>query len=118
MVRFHNHLPSVTKPQNFGIAEMTTHLHNGHTPSESNGYPLNYFNSINDPNPVNPHGFKDQHYPNVLAGYTARGELEDAHRPLLPRERRLDSSEERRVRKECRARGAAYNQKKKKHTGG
>jgi FtsP/CotA-like multicopper oxidase with cupredoxin domain len=75
MVRFHNHLPSVTKPQNFGIAEMTTHLHNGHTPSESDGYPLNYFNSINDPNPVNPHGFKDQHYPNVLAGYTARGDL-------------------------------------------
>ena len=45
---------------------MTTHLHNGHTPSESDGNPVNYFNSINDPNAVNPHGFKDQHYPNVL----------------------------------------------------
>ena len=29
MVRFHNHLPSVKIPQAFGIAEMTTHLHNG-----------------------------------------------------------------------------------------
>jgi FtsP/CotA-like multicopper oxidase with cupredoxin domain len=75
MVRFHNHLPSVKVPQAFGIAEMTTHLHNAHTPSESDGNPVNYFNSINDPNAINPHGFKDQHYPNVLAGYTARGDL-------------------------------------------
>ena len=78
MVRFHNHLPSVTIPQAFGIAEITTHLHNAHTPSESDGNPVNFFNSINDTGPidpvthqpVNPHGFKDQHYPNVLAGFT------------------------------------------------
>jgi FtsP/CotA-like multicopper oxidase with cupredoxin domain len=75
MVRFHNHLPSVKTPQAFGIAEMTTHLHNGHTPSESDGNPVNYFNSVNDPNAINPDGFKDQHYPNVRAGYTARGDL-------------------------------------------
>ena len=75
MVRFHNHLPSVKVPQAFGIAEMTTHLHNGHTPSESDGNPVNYFNSINDPNAVNPLGFKDQHYPNIRAGYTKRGDL-------------------------------------------
>ena len=74
MVRFHNHLPSVSVPQAFGIAEMTTHLHNAHTPSESDGNPVNYFNSINDPNPINPMGFKDQHYPNVYAGFTARGD--------------------------------------------
>jgi hypothetical protein len=49
LVRFRNHLPSVTKPQAFGIAEITTHLHNAHTPSESDGNPVNYFNSINDP---------------------------------------------------------------------
>ena len=78
MVRFHNHLPSVKIPQAFGIAEITTHLHNAHTPSESDGNPVNYFNSINDTGPidpvtglpVNPQGFKDQHYPNVLAGFT------------------------------------------------
>jgi FtsP/CotA-like multicopper oxidase with cupredoxin domain len=70
LVRYHNNLPSVTKKQAYGIAEMTTHLHNGHTPSESDGNPVNYFNSINDPNAINPNGFKDQHYPNVLAGFT------------------------------------------------
>jgi len=74
MVRFHNHLPSVKGAQNFGIAEMTTHLHNGHTPSESDGNPVNYFNSANDPNAINPLGYKDQHYPNVRAGYTNRGD--------------------------------------------
>jgi FtsP/CotA-like multicopper oxidase with cupredoxin domain len=70
LVRFHNNLPSVKTPQAYGIAEMTTHLHNGHTPSESDGNPVNYFNSKNDPNAINPLGFKDQHYPNVLAGFT------------------------------------------------
>ncbi len=81
MVRFHNHLPSVKYPQAFGIAEMTTHLHNAHTPSESDGNPVNFFNSVNDPGPVDKttglpvtpvekNGFKDQHYPNVLAGFT------------------------------------------------
>lgn len=86
LVRFRNTLPSVKQPQNFGIAEMSTHLHNGHTPSESDGNPVDFFNSINDtgpltkdpngkPVPVNPFGFKDQHYPNVYAGYTARNDL-------------------------------------------
>jgi FtsP/CotA-like multicopper oxidase with cupredoxin domain len=74
LVRFHNHLPSVKVPQNFGIAEISTHLHNAHTPSESDGNPVNYINSINDPNEINPLGFKDQHYPNVYAGFTARGD--------------------------------------------
>lgn len=75
LVRFHNRLPSVRSPQNFGIAEITTHLHNAHTPSESDGNPVDYHNSINDPNPLNPQGFKDQHYPNAYAGYTALGDL-------------------------------------------
>ncbi len=73
MIRFHNHLPSVKVPQAFGIAEMSTHLHNGHTPSESDGNPVNYINSCNDPSPLCPYGYKDQHYPNVCAGYTALG---------------------------------------------
>lgn len=75
MVRFHNHLPSRTKHVGFGSPEISTHLHNAHTPSESDGNPLDYINSINDPNPVNPNGFKDQHYPNVYAGYTALNDL-------------------------------------------
>ncbi len=75
MMRYHNHLPSVKAKQAFGIAEISPHLHNGHTPSESDGNPVNYFNSVNDPNAINPHGYKDQHYPNVYAGFTARGDL-------------------------------------------
>jgi FtsP/CotA-like multicopper oxidase with cupredoxin domain len=51
---------------------MTTHLHNGHTPSESDGNSVDFFNSVNDPNGVNPLGSKDQHYPNVYAGFFAR----------------------------------------------
>src|SRR5262249_19591858 len=49
LVRFNNLLPSVKIPQPFAITEMTTHLHNGHTPSESDGNPVNYFNSCQDP---------------------------------------------------------------------
>ena len=71
LVRIQNSLPSVKTAQNFGIAEMTIHLHNGHTPTESDGNPVDFFNSVNDPNTLNPLGFKDQHYPNVHAGYTA-----------------------------------------------
>jgi FtsP/CotA-like multicopper oxidase with cupredoxin domain len=73
MVRFHNHLPTTKQKQAFGIAEITTHLHNGHTPSESDGNPVNYFNSVSDPNAINPYGFKDQHYPNVFAGFSSPG---------------------------------------------
>ena len=94
LVRFQNNLPSVNTPQSFGIAEMTTHLHNGHTPTESDGNPVDFFNSSSDPGPFlldnktnqpvlvngkpvrsNPLGFKDQHYPNVYAGFSTRGAI-------------------------------------------
>ena len=75
LVRYSNHLPSVKVPQAFGMAEIAPHLHNSHTPTESDGYPLDFVNSVNDPNELNPHGFKDQHYPNAYAGYTALGNL-------------------------------------------
>jgi hypothetical protein len=78
LVRFNNQLPSVNVPQPFAITEMTTHLHNGHTPSESDGNPVNYFNSCNDPNAANPLGYKDQHYPNVLAGYSEPSKYQGA----------------------------------------
>ena len=75
MVRYHNRLPSRKKHVGFGIPEIAIHLHNAHTPSESDGNPVDFINSINDPNEINPHGFKDQHYPNVYAGYTQRNDL-------------------------------------------
>ena len=57
LVRNHNNLP--LNNGGFGKNLVTTHLHNGHTPSESDGNPCDFF----------PAGkFYDQHYPNVLAG--------------------------------------------------
>jgi hypothetical protein len=57
LVRNHNNLPA--NNGGFGKNFVTTHLHNGHTPAESDGNPCDYFT---------PGQFYDQHYPNVLAG--------------------------------------------------
>jgi len=84
LVRYYNDLPSVKTPapQGFGIAEITTHLHNGHTPFESDGNPVDFINSVNDPKPLNPLGFKDNHYPNVYAGYTKFGGIGNSNEAL------------------------------------
>jgi FtsP/CotA-like multicopper oxidase with cupredoxin domain len=58
LVRFHNELP--VNHTGFGINEMTVHLHNGHTASESDGFAGDFYG---------PGFFKDHHYPNILAGY-------------------------------------------------
>jgi FtsP/CotA-like multicopper oxidase with cupredoxin domain len=60
LVRFHNDLPL----NHFGsggwaIEQDVIHLHNGHTPSESDGFAGDFYD---------PGFFKDNHYPNVLAG--------------------------------------------------
>jgi len=75
LVRFHNDLPL----NHFGsggwaIEQDIVHLHNGHTPSESDGFAGDFYN---------PGFFKDHHYPNVLAGFT-----EDKHAATMgdPRE--------------------------------
>jgi FtsP/CotA-like multicopper oxidase with cupredoxin domain len=73
LVRYYNELPSVQFPavDGFGIAEIAPHLHNAHTPFESDGNPVDFVNSIKDPTKLNPFGFKDNHYPNVYAGFNA-----------------------------------------------
>ncbi len=58
VVRFHNNLP-VTNI-GFGDNNHTTHMHNGHTASESDGFAGDYWS---------PGLFKDHHYPNVYAGF-------------------------------------------------
>jgi FtsP/CotA-like multicopper oxidase with cupredoxin domain len=58
LVRNFNDLPNDNG--GFGIPEVSTHLHNGHTPSESDGFPCDFFGQGK---------FYDQHYPNVLAGF-------------------------------------------------
>jgi len=68
LVRNRNELPA--NNGGFGIQQVTTHLHNAHTPSESDGFPFDFF-----PNPRKPAianaKFYDQHYPNVLAGFAS-----------------------------------------------
>ena len=55
--RIHNDLPA--QNLGFGINQITTHMHNLHTPSESDGNPL-YTNYAGH--------YYDYHYPNVYAG--------------------------------------------------
>lgn len=57
IVRFRNSLPVATT--SFGRNELTVHLHNGHTASESDGFAGDFFS---------PGLFKDNHYANAYAG--------------------------------------------------
>jgi len=59
LVRNFNDLPPEGQNGGFGLPSVTTHLHNGHTPSESDGNPCDFFERGQ---------FYDQHYPNALAG--------------------------------------------------
>lgn len=61
-VRIHNDLPA--RNLGFGINRITTHMHNLHSPSESDGNPLftNYSGH-----------YYDYHYPNVYAGVNQYG---------------------------------------------
>jgi FtsP/CotA-like multicopper oxidase with cupredoxin domain len=66
VVRFSNNLPNPNV--GFGDNNHTTHLHNGHTASESDGYAGDFW----------PPGlFKDHHYPNVYAGFNANPPIGD-----------------------------------------
>lgn len=60
IVRFRNSLPETTTT--FGKNEITIHLHNGHHGSESDGFAGDFFFREE---------WKDNHYPNVYAGYDA-----------------------------------------------
>jgi len=66
LVRFKNNLPTTTT--SFGRNEMTIHLHNGHTASESDGFAGDFFG---------PGLFKDNHYANAYAGIDAFGGIGD-----------------------------------------
>jgi FtsP/CotA-like multicopper oxidase with cupredoxin domain len=63
IIRFKNSLPETTT--SFGRNEITVHLHNGHTGSESDGFAGDFFG---------PGLFKDNHYANAYAGIDAFGE--------------------------------------------
>jgi FtsP/CotA-like multicopper oxidase with cupredoxin domain len=59
-VRIHNALPK--ENNGFGINQTSTHLHNGHTASESDGGPTHFYDAGL---------FKDFHYANVRAGFAS-----------------------------------------------
>ena len=60
VLRIHNSLP--LSNQGFGINQTSTHLHNGHTASESDGGPIQFYDFGQ---------FKDFHYANARAGFSS-----------------------------------------------
>ncbi len=83
LIRHYNDLPADNK--GFGINSVSTHLHNGHTPSESDGHPCNYFEAGQ---------YYDVHYPNVLAGCDSThppvGDINEAMGTMWFHDHRLD----------------------------
>lgn len=66
LLRVHNALPKTNSSLGFGIPSTTTHLHNVHNASESDGFPGDY---------INVGQFHDHHYPFCYPGFTtAAGE--------------------------------------------
>jgi len=63
LVRIENALPR--DHVGFGSPEISTHLHNGHTPSESDGFPSDYYSETKFGSTLTrPGKYKDHHYPN------------------------------------------------------
>ena len=83
LVRTINNLPSDNG--GFGKPETSVHLHNGHTPSESDGFPCDFFGQ---------NLFYDQHYPNVLAGFSSThqpdGDINESLSTLWYHDHRVD----------------------------
>lgn len=83
LVRNFNDLPA--NNEGFGRNQVSTHLHNGHTPSESDGFPCDWFDSGK---------FYDQHYPNVYAGFDSThpptGDINEALSTLWYHDHRVD----------------------------
>ena len=69
LVRIENALP--LDHVGYGTPEISTHLHNGHTPSESDGFPGDYYSERKCGSTLSrPGKFKDHHYPNVCSNFT------------------------------------------------
>jgi FtsP/CotA-like multicopper oxidase with cupredoxin domain len=85
LVRNFNDLPPKAQNGGFGTPEVSTHLHNGHTPSESDGFPVDFFSSGK---------FYDHHYPNVLAGFGSthqpNGDIQETLSTLWYHDHRVD----------------------------
>lgn len=73
LVRFTNNLPPTPPNTTFGINQITVHLHNGHTGSESDGFAGDFFSTG---------FFKDNHYANAYAGIDDFGGIGDAREAM------------------------------------
>ena len=68
IVRIYNDLPA--NAVGFGSPEITTHLHNLHDGSESDGFTGDYYSRTKyGPTMTAAGAYKDHHYPNCYAGY-------------------------------------------------
>jgi FtsP/CotA-like multicopper oxidase with cupredoxin domain len=85
LTRNFNRLPPQNQNGGFGIPSVTTHLHNAHNPSESDGNPCDFFGAGH---------FCDQYYPNVLAGFTSTnppfGDINESLSTLWYHDHRVD----------------------------
>jgi len=87
LTRNTNSLPSITEKNNtgFGMASVSTHLHNAHNPSESDGNPCDFYTNGR---------FCDQYYPNVLAGFNSdhepNGDINESLSTLWYHDHRVD----------------------------
>ena len=79
--RIHNMLPQ--NHVGFGTPEISTHLHNLHTPSESDGFPGDFFSPLKKgPTLTAPGAWRDHFYPNIYAGLDQFGGIGDPREAL------------------------------------
>src|SRR6516164_9840375 len=80
-----NALPPPSQNGGFGMPSVTTHLHNAHNPSESDGNPCDFYGIGH---------FCDQYYPNVLAGFNSTnkpdGDINESLSTLWYHDHRVD----------------------------
>ena len=80
-----NGLPPANQNGGFGMPSVSTHLHNAHNPSESDGNPCDFYDIGH---------FCDQYYPNVLAGFNSdhqpNGDINESLSTLWYHDHRVD----------------------------
>ncbi len=92
-VRIINELPA--NSLGYGSPEISTHLHNLHSGSESDGFTGDYYSATKyGPTMTAKGAYKDHHYPNCLAGYdafhTTNGDPREALGTLWYHDHRID----------------------------
>jgi len=81
LCRIRNELPA--NHQGFGSPEICTHLHNLHTPSESDGFTGDYYSATKfGPTLTGAGSFNDHFYPNMYAGIDEFGGIGDYREAL------------------------------------